>query len=134
MKLISITRLRVRSVRYLPSFLWFTLRSARQAKRAEGNLQTKLVSDAKLTFWTLTAWNDEAAMRSYMMNGAHHRAMPKLLDWCDEASVVHWLQESDELPTIQEAHRRMQSEGRTSKVRHPSPDQVAYRITQPNVR
>lgn len=119
MKLISITRLRLRSIYYLPSFIWIAWRSAQQARRAAGNLQTKLVRDANLTFWTLTAWESETDMRAFMITGAHHRAMPKLLDWCDEAWMVHWLQKTTELPTLVEAHRRMLAEGRTSKVRHP---------------
>jgi hypothetical protein len=31
-------------------------------------------------------------MRAFMLSGAHQRAMPKLFNWCDEASVVHWNQ------------------------------------------
>lgn len=131
MKLISVTRLRLRSVRYLPSFFWFAWRSAQQSSRAAGNLNIKLVQDAHLTFWTLTAWEDEAAMRSFMMTGAHRESMSKLINWCDEASLVHWLQETAELPDMTEAHRRMLAEGRTSKLRYPSPDHLAYHIAAP---
>jgi heme-degrading monooxygenase HmoA len=104
MTLISITRLRVRALRYLPGFFFFALVSARQARRARGNRGADLLAEAKRTFWTSTAWEDEASMREFMMAPPHRRAMPKLLDWCDEASVVHWLQESPELPDWQEAY------------------------------
>ena len=50
----------------------------------------------------------------------HGPAMRKLLEWCDEAALVHWTQEDEELPTWTEAHRRMLREGRPSKVNHPS--------------
>lgn len=133
MKLISITRLRLVSIRYLPCFMWIAWRSAQQAKRAAGNLQTKLVWDANLTFWTLTAWESETAMRSFMTTGDHRRAMPKLLNWCDEAAVVHWHQETDELPSLLEAHRRMVSEGRISRVNHPSADHLARHIAAPKI-
>ena len=131
MALISVTRLRVRSMRYLPGFLLFTIMSARQAKRATGNLGMDALRDANNTFWTRTAWRDEAAMRTFMMATPHRRAMAKLLDWCDEASVVHWIQESASLPDWHEAHRRMVAEGRRSKVNHPSPAQEAYQIPPP---
>ena len=74
------------------------------------------------------AREDEASMREFMMARPHRRAMPKFLEWCDEAAVVHWLQESSELPDWQEAHRRMVAEGRRSKVRHPSPAHEAFEI------
>jgi len=60
--------------------------------------------------------------------------MPRLLEWCDEASIVHWLQESAELPSWDEAHRRIQQEGRRSKVNHPSAAHLAYEIPSPNPR
>ena len=131
MPFISVTRLRVRSLRYLLQFVWQALKSARQAERASGFLGGRLLREAKNTFWTMTAWEDEMAMRAYRNAGAHRGVMPKLLDWCDEASVVHWSQESLALPDWQEAHRRMVKEGRPSKVNHPSPAQEANRIAAP---
>lgn len=69
-----------------------------------------------------------------MVSGAHKRAMPKLPNWYDEASVVHWSQKTAELPSWAEAHRRMVEEGRQqSTVRHPSDSQLAKRITPPRV-
>ncbi len=101
--------------------------------RAHKSVKVRLLRDARFTFWTLTVWEHEAAMHSFMRSGAHLRAMPKLLDWCDEASVVHWHQETPELPAWREAHRRMLDEGRMSKVRHPSPAQQAKQIAEPRV-
>ena len=51
--------------------------------------------------------------------------------WCDEAHVTHWEQESDELPTWTEAHRRLISEGRRSAVDHPTPAHTAMTIPPP---
>ena len=50
-------------------------------------------------------------MNAYRVAGAHLRAMPKLLKWCDEAAVAHWSQHSAEIPSWQEAHRHMLTEG-----------------------
>src|SRR6185503_5442617 len=120
MALVSITRLRVRSWRYLPAFFIQTLRIARQAAKADGSLAVRLLRNSGNSFWTGTTWSSEAAMKAFMLAPPHGPTMRKLLDWCDEASLVHWTQEGDALPSWQEAHRRLQQEGRPSKVRHPS--------------
>jgi hypothetical protein len=92
-----------------------------------------LLRDANTTFWTKTAWEDEGAMRAFLMALPHRRAMGKLAGWCNEASVVHWYQESADLPDWQEAHRRMAAEGRRSRVLHPSPAHQDFRIPPPRL-
>ncbi|HVG33471.1 MAG TPA: antibiotic biosynthesis monooxygenase [Pyrinomonadaceae bacterium] len=131
MTFISVTRLRVRSWRYMPQFVWQSLKTGRQAERAAGFIGGKLLREARNAFWTVTAWEDEAAMRAYRNAGAHREVMPRLLEWCDEASVAHWTQDETTLPDWHEAHRRMAKEGRPSKVKHPSPAQEAKQIATP---
>jgi hypothetical protein len=118
-------------LRYLPAFLINALRSAQQAKAASGSLAVSVLSDARLTFWTRTVWNDEQSMRAFMIAGPHRSVMPRLLQWCDEASVAHWLQDSLEPPSWQEVHRRLQKEGRRSKVNNPSDAQLRFEISPP---
>lgn len=132
--LISVTRLRIRHWRFLPGFFAYALRSALQARAAAGSLAVALANDARKTYWTCTIWESEEAMRAFMLSGAHRAAMPKLLHWCDEASVVRWTQAAAELPPWSEIHRRMQDGGRASKVAHPSANHVAYRIPAPELR
>ena len=67
-------------------------------------------------------------MKSFMLAGPHGQVMRRLLEWCDEAAVVHWTQQSSEPPSWLEAHRRIQEEGRASKVNHPSEHHRAYHI------
>lgn len=131
MAFVSVTRLRVRSVLFLPQFFWHTFKSQRQAKRAAGMLGGRLMLEAHSVFWTTTAWESEEAMRAFRSSGAHKKAMPKLLDWCDEASYVHWEQERAELPSWAEAHRRMATDGKLSKVRNPSDAQSAKEFPEP---
>jgi quinol monooxygenase YgiN len=120
MPFISLTRLRVRSVRHLPAFGMHTLRSVRQIRQAPGFRSGALLADRRWVFWTLSSWDDMASMRAYMASGAHRAAMPHLLDWCDEAAVAHWEQQSASLPSWSVADRRLRAEGRPSKVRHPN--------------
>lgn len=122
MVFISATRLHVRTWTGKVALLWHTMRIARQAKRSPGFLGGCLGGDAEGGAWTVTQWQSEAEMRSFRNSGAHMRAMPQLLDLCDEASFGHWTEEQPEAPaTMEEAYRRVKSSGRISKVRHPSP-------------
>jgi hypothetical protein len=131
MTVISITRLRVRSWRYLPMFFLQALRSARQAAKANGNLATKLLREHRNTFWTSTSWANEAAMKAFMHAPPHGTVMRRLLEWCDEAALVHWTQEGNQLPSWQEAHTRLQRDGRRSKVNHPSTAHNTFQIAAP---
>jgi hypothetical protein len=131
MPLVSVTRLRVRSFIYIPQFLWDSFRSVRQAERSTGFLGGRLLVNAKNVFWTMTVWKDEAAMNAYRTAGAHRKAMPKLLNWCNEAAVVHWTQDSSEIPLWREVPQRMGDGGKLSKVYHPSPVQASAQIPAP---
>ncbi len=128
---VSVTRLRLRSMWFLPHFALHALGSLRQCKQADGFLHGSVLPDRKLTFWTMTLWRDDAAMRAYMAGGAHRKAMPKLLNWCDEASVVHWTQDHPTPPAWEEAARRMRTEGRPSKVRQPSAVHASLGFAEP---
>lgn len=92
----------------------------RQVKRAPGFQCGSVGQDPSGGFWTVTLWHDEAGMRAYRNTGFHMKAMPKLIDWCDEAAVAHWRQDTMGLPSANEALERMQSTGHLSKVCHPS--------------
>jgi hypothetical protein len=131
MPVVSITRLRVRSLRFLPAFIVTALRIGNQARVADGSLSVKVLRDRRNTFWTCTCWESEIAMRKFMLANPHGPAMRKLLEWCDEAALVHWTQLGAELPSWEEAHRRIQHEGRPSKVNHPTPAHVSHSIPPP---
>jgi len=134
MPVVSVTRLRVRSWRYLLPFIFYALRASRQAKYSQGNLAVSLLRDSENTFWTRTLWTTDSAMKSFMMAGPHRQVMRRLLDWCDEAALVHWEQEADREPGCQEAHRRLQRDGRRSKVNHPSSAHKNSQIRPPTLK
>jgi hypothetical protein len=120
MPFIGVTRLKLRSIRFLPPFAIAALRIVRQVGKAPGFLGGSLLTDRAWTFWTMTAWDSQETMRRFMTTGSHGAAMPRLLDWCDEASVVHWAEPGETLPSWPEADKRMRESGRPSKVRNPS--------------
>jgi hypothetical protein len=96
------------------------MRSLRQARHSQGCLAADVRREKALVFWTRTAWTDLAAMRAFMGSGAHRTVMPKLLEWCDEASLVHFEHETGSVPDWEEAAIKVRDNGRTSRVRHPS--------------
>ena len=128
---VSITRLRLRSWRFVPAFMWYAVRSRMQAMRAEGNRGIELMREPGNVFWTATMWESEADVKRYMIAQPHGEAMRKLLNWCDEAAVARWEQDSAALPGWQEAYRRIVAEGRRSKVRFPSAAQERFEIPAP---
>ena len=133
MPFVSVTRLRIRSWRFMPRFVLHTLRTLQQVRGSAGFLGGALLPDRRLAFWTLTVWDDAAAMKRYMTGGAHLTAMPLLLDWCDEASVAHWTQATALPPDWSEADRRMRGEGRASKVHHPAPTHTSLDYAPPRL-
>lgn len=124
MSTISVTRLRLNRWRDWPAFLFHAVRSAIQAKRADGNLGVALRNDGRV-HWTMTAWRDPAALRAFMLSGNHRQAMPKLAGWCDEASLARFEHDGRELPSWKTAEGILAAEGRTSKLDHPSPAHAA---------
>ena len=134
MALVSVTRLHVRSWRYIPVFLIQAIHASWQAKSAEGSLAVSILQETRNTFWTRTVWSHEEAMKSYVISGVHKRVMRSLLEWCDEAAVVHWEQEGSQPPSWEETYSRLMKDGRLSKVNDPSKDHLAYQFPAPQVR
>ena len=125
MPVVSVTRLRLRSLRHLPGFLWYTYQSRRQLSRSAGFLGGVVANAPGRTFWTTTAWTDDASMKRFRDASWHKKAMPRLLDYCNEASLAHWTQDSADLPIAVAMLERLKTSGRVSKVRHPTPGHAA---------
>lgn len=133
--IISMTRLRLRSWRHVAGFARHTVASMRQALGADGFVDGRLLAGGRLTFWTVTRWSQDDAMRQWRAEGAHGRATPFLMDWCDEASVARWEQpDGAPFPDWPDCHRRMASQGRASLVRLPSIAQRAGTAPGPPTR
>lgn len=132
MPFISLTRLRIRSIRFMPFFALHTIGTIKQARHADGFLTGALLPDRSWTFWTMTAWESQGHMRAYIISGSHKAAMPHLMHWCDEASIAHWTQPDATLPSWEEADRRMRDSGRPSKLRNPGPhhETLTYRASR----
>jgi hypothetical protein len=71
---VSITGLKLKSLVNAPAFWWHAIRSMRQAQSAPGliSAEARLINGIH---HTLTVWETEAAMRAYLITGAHLAAM-----------------------------------------------------------
>jgi hypothetical protein len=117
---LSITRLRLRSWRFVPAFLYYSVRSQRQACRSPGIIDGYVAQGPTLVFWTVTMWEDVAAMRAYRASGAHRSALPKLAQWCDEACTASLTVDLEKAPVPAVAADFLVSDGRIFKVAKPS--------------
>lgn len=132
--IVSVTRFRVRSLRFLPFFLIHAQRCLAQIRRADGYIAGALRRDRDHAYWTTSVWRDEAALLAYVTGGAHRNAMPKMSEWGEEASTVRWVQGGAELPSWPEAIERMRREGHPVPLRHPGPAHanLGFAASQPS--
>jgi len=124
MPFISVTRLRVKSLFFLFSFIRANEASVKELKSSSGLLMGKELIDKILTFWTITLWEDEDSMKKFIGSLSHRNAMQHLPKWCNEASYHHWFQEESECPNWTTISDKLYSEGKLSKVRNPSNAQI----------
>jgi hypothetical protein len=71
---VSITGLTLRSLIFVPEFWWHAIRSMAQARQATGILSVD-AREISGVHHTLSVWENEAAMRRYLVSGAHLEAM-----------------------------------------------------------
>jgi hypothetical protein len=128
MAIVTVTRLRLRSLRFFPGFLWYTRRSIGQAKRTPSNLGVRVRKTKGLAFWTLSIWRGNQAIRTFVPASPHREAMQKLPHWCDEAAFADWEQETADWPSWETAAEKLAASGRLVNVLHPSEQHRAGRI------
>lgn len=124
----SLTRLRLHSILALGAFARGARESSAQIAQSPGFIDGAVLAEGRLVFWTRSAWESEAAMKAFRDSGAHREVMPKLIDWCDEASVVHW--EGDVEKDWDALYARMVADGRKSRVKKPTAAHEARRIAR----
>ena len=94
---VSVTRLSLRSLRFVRRFQRDNAAIIAQIVGSAGFVAYCSLRRRSVT-WTMTGWDDEAAMHAFIRCGAHRSAMPRIQDWSDEATYTHWLQDSPILP------------------------------------
>lgn len=114
------SRLELRRTRDAPSFLFAALRVRRQMLASPGAMGVSLVAKPlRRAFWTLSAWQSEAALRAAVALEPHRSIMRGFRPRMHASSFVTWSAEPSALPVPwEEAFRRLEKpdtvRGRTS--------------------
>src|SRR5262245_42795507 len=111
MPVIVVTRLRLKDHAVLDDFFTAAVALVQQAQATPGNLGVDALAEANDAWWSTTAWQDRASMRSFVNADPHLSTMARLDDWCDEATFVDWEQPGSNLPDWQTGYRRMVADG-----------------------
>jgi hypothetical protein len=104
------SRLELRRLRDVPSFLAGAMRIRRQMLASDGALGVSLVAKPlKRTFWTLSAWQDQGALRATAGRQPHLRIMKHFRPRMAGSSFITWSTEPSALPVPwDEALRRLE--------------------------
>ncbi|ULO07630.1 DUF3291 domain-containing protein [Paenibacillus sp. 19GGS1-52] len=103
--LISVTRVRVKSMWAFPYFIYHIVRSTKQLNMAAGLLYSDLTRDSWRVGWTMSVWENKDRMLEYRNHGNHAKAMRISRRIGDELEAVHW--EAETIPSWEEAKIRL---------------------------
>ncbi len=74
-----------------PAFLTQSIRAWRQARRSPGVLGVTLrAQPLRRTYWTLSAWTDQAALYAFARAEPHRTIMKRARPWARTATVRDW--------------------------------------------
>ncbi len=105
---VSITGLTLNGWWHWPRFVWHATRSNAQAKKSEGNLHAS-VKQVGSKYCTLTVWSSERAMKRFLYQGAHGKAVR---DFDNFATGTTYGYETDAAPGWDEALRLLEEHGK----------------------
>jgi heme-degrading monooxygenase HmoA len=81
-----------------PAFLVQAVRVWRQARRSPGLIGVSLrAQPLRRTYWTLSAWTGEAALREYARTEPHRTVMRRVRPWARTATFRFWTVPAQEL-------------------------------------
>ena len=94
-----------------PAFLAQAVRAWRQARRSPGVFGVTLrAHPLRRTYWTLSAWTDEAALYAFARAEPHRTIMKRVRPWAKTATFRFWTVPADQLAPAElwaEAQRRI---------------------------
>jgi hypothetical protein len=74
-----------------PAFLGYALRIWLQARRSPGIMGVSLrAQPLRATFWTLSAWSSQAALRDFARADPHRSIVARVRPWAKKAVLQTW--------------------------------------------
>lgn len=107
------SRLDLRSLRTVPAFLRMAMKVRKQVLASPGAVGVSLIAEpfAK-TFWTLSAWADQASLDMFVASEPHLGVMRRFPPTMTGANFVTWVVSAETLPVAwDEAKRRLSEAG-----------------------
>jgi hypothetical protein len=93
------------------AFLAQSIRAWQQARRSPGVFGATLRAQLlRRTYWTLSAWTDEAALYAFARTEPHRTIMKRARPWAKTATFRFWTVPADKLTPVElwaEAQRRI---------------------------
>jgi hypothetical protein len=120
MRVIVVTRLRLRDPALLDEFFTDAAAAIEQAQKADGNLGADALADADNAWWSVTAWQDRRPMQAFVDREPHLGISKRLDHYCDEATFVDWEQDSPDLPSWQTSWHHLTADGKAPELTDPS--------------
>lgn len=94
-----------------PAFMTQAIRAWRQARRSPGAFGVTLrAQPLRCTYWTLSAWTDQAALDAFARAEPHRTIMKRVRPWAKTATFRFWTAEVRDLTPDRlwaEAERRI---------------------------
>ena len=85
------SRFELRTAARSPVFLVHSLRLWRQARRSPGLIGVSLrAQPLRGTFWTLSAWTGEQALKAFARTDPHASSMRRIRPWTKDATFRFW--------------------------------------------
>jgi quinol monooxygenase YgiN len=93
------SRLELRSLRTVPGFLRAAMAVRRQVRNSEGALGVSLIAQpTRKTFFTLSAWSDQAALDDFVRTQPHADVMTRFPPKMRGSKFVTWTMPGGALP------------------------------------
>jgi heme-degrading monooxygenase HmoA len=91
----------LRSYWRVPPFFLYTTQVVKQLASAQGLLgYSVLARPFSKRFWTLSAWEDDAALRAFVEHPPHVRVMAALTPHMNKTKFVRWMVKGSQLPLL----------------------------------